>query len=75
MPKYHFSIGNSSEGAIGLSARVTGSSREDALATLLDSLQEAHDISPDDPFVDYINVYINHEAITVEDINEVEGDE
>lgn len=77
MPKsYHFSLGDSTTGPIGLCARVTADSPEVALAGLREALGDEHTIrlSAEDTAagVEYIEVYFNHKAITVADIDEDE---
>ena len=72
---YHFDLGNSADGPIGFCARVTASSPDEALAALKDALPEDIQLSTswEDVArgVEYIEVYLNHAAITVDDIDEV----
>lgn len=75
MPKtsYHFDIGNSSEGPIGLCARVTADSPEQALKLLKAALPEEIEVElvdGDDGHVEYINVYLNDDFISTKDIDE-----
>lgn len=70
---YHFSVGNSSEGPIGLCARVIADTPEDALAALCEALpEELLEVQNvrrcQRGQIEYINVYINELAITVDDI-------
>ena len=72
---YHFDLGNSSDGPIGFCARVTASSPEEALAALKDALPEDNQLSMSWADVargmEYMTVYLNPSAITVDDIDEV----
>ncbi len=73
--RYHFSLGNSTDGPVGFCAAVVAESEETALARLKTLLPDAHpadDFARDDMTEDeYIRVYFNDEAITVADIDEV----
>jgi hypothetical protein len=70
---YHFCLGNSTEGPVGFCARVNATSEEEAVELLKAKL-------PDSVFVqnysgdEYIEVYLNSEAITTSDIDEVDDD-
>lgn len=72
---YHFDLGNSSSGPIGFCARVTANSPEEALAALKDALPEDIQLSMAwgdvARGVEYMTVYLNPAAITVDDIDEV----
>lgn len=75
---YKFEIGNSTKGKLGLVARVNGDTPEEALTTLKELLFEEYDISkmlnwPSDG--QYVCVYTNYRAITVEDIDHSETEE
>lgn len=78
MPNYKFNIGNSGTGGIGLVGRVSGSTPELALATLQEVLKDALNsdgavrVRTNDPAVEYIDIYISPENITVENIDEVD---
>ena len=73
LKSYHFSAGDSSKGAIGICARITATSKKEAVALLKQALPEEERIRPyNDTGVDYINVYINESAITAKDIDEWE---
>jgi hypothetical protein len=70
---YHFDIGNSSTGPVGVCARVNADSPEQALTRLQDYLAaleeiELKRIAGAEPYIEYCNVYTGPENITVEDI-------
>lgn len=74
---YHFSLGNSSEGPIGYAGRVIATSRQEAIQILKDSLPESVTIpashSPaNGRYIEYLEVYLNPEAISEADIDEEE---
>lgn len=74
---FHFDMGDSTRGPVGVCARVVARSRERALEILKASLPETIEISietdhkllKDDERVEYINVYMNGAAITTKDSN------
>jgi hypothetical protein len=83
MKSYHFNLGDSDDGPIGLCVRVTAASKKKALEALRRVLwenfpdQEVHvdvrDSSggiPDN--IEYVNVYLNPDKITERDIDEWE---
>jgi hypothetical protein len=83
MPKklktYHFDVGDSSEGPVGFCARVYATSKKEALAILKDVVSSNNDvelthnlISSQQQSVEYLNVYLNADAITLADIDEVD---
>lgn len=81
MKSYHFDVGNSSTGPIGLCARITANSPEEALEILKDHLpveglmiadDKWSDAGPGTPHVEYIQAYFNDAAITVKDIDDEE---
>jgi hypothetical protein len=75
MKSFHFDLGNSSEGPVGFCAVVKARTREDALALLKEALPSEQLVS--DPYADadergeveYIQVYFNENAVTVDDID------
>ena len=68
---YHFCLGNSTEGPVGYCARVDATSKEEAVELLKARLPNSVLVS--DSFGDeYIEVYLNIEAITKSDIDEVD---
>lgn len=80
LKSYHFDLGNSSTGSIGMCARVKANSAEAALASLKKALETLHGIElkanfdiPDE--IEYLNVYTNPEMITPNDIDEEEDTE
>lgn len=69
--EFHFSVGDSTEGHVGLCAVIVAHSHQEALDTLLERLPELVEV--DTQGDDYINVYINPSAFTVDDIVHVDG--
>lgn len=87
MNSYHFDIGNSDDGPVGICARVTAESEADALHRLkmaIDAMGGIHGVSSfyddctDDaslcpwPGIEYIRVYIKPDNITADMIDEFE---
>lgn len=76
MKSYHFDLGDSTDGPVGLCARVEARSKAEAVALLRDLLPEELPVATGHPRVDYVNVYINTDAITETAIDQVDsGDE
>lgn len=75
LKSYHIDVGNSTEGHIGLCARVKAHSKQEAIDKLKDALVEelqiANDLNGDDD-IEYVNVYLNPEAFKVKDIDDEE---
>ena len=68
---YHFSLGNSNEGPVGYCARVDAISEDEAVELLKARLPDSVMVS--DSFGnEYIEVYLNIEAIPKSDIDEVD---
>lgn len=73
---YHFSVGNSTHGHIGLCARVTAETEGDALKKLLEGLPDSFLIPVDRRNgVEYIEVYLNTERFSIADIDESDPEE
>ena len=73
MFSFHFDVGDSSNGPIGLCARVVAATRQAALQKVRNALPELVEIpTPDHPDVEYIHVYLNADAITVKHIDDRE---
>ena len=78
MNSYLFSIGNSTDGPIGFCARVAAPTAERALTQLRKALwdhypnQAIADIAV--PGLEYCTIYVNPDAITIKDIEEVCAD-
>jgi len=78
MTRYHFSLGNSTEGPIGFCAVVDGASRTEATAKLKRALRNisgpSGDLGVSDPNrnVEYLNVYFNPTVIGLSDIDGAE---
>ena len=76
---YHFSLGNSSDGPVGFCARITATSKKEAVERLKEALPEDISVDLDSAAggklgVGYIQVYINPDAITAKDIDEVDDE-
>jgi hypothetical protein len=65
---FHFSLGDSSDGPIGFCANIEAESPEKALEILRERLPGASEISGDGQ--EYITVYFNGDAVTVDDIDD-----
>ena len=72
MKRYHFSLGNSSEGPIGFCAAVTANSRKQAVKILRDALpvEVNPHVGDGDQRIEYVEVYFNADAITEANIDE-----
>lgn len=78
MPKsrFHFSLGDTTDGPVGFCAAVDANTEAEALEKLKASLPESYPLEPvadQDKDIDYIRVYFNPDKITVADIDEEEG--
>jgi hypothetical protein len=69
--EYHFDVGNSNEGPLGLCAVVQATSQEEALAILRDSLPEIIEVRCADRRVVYLHVYTNELHIGIGDIDAI----
>lgn len=69
---FHFDIGNSNEGPIGMCARIQAKTRSEALELLRDALGDYAEISSAAGPIEYIHVYFNGEAIDESDIDDWE---
>ena len=73
---YHFCLGNSTEGPVGCCARVNATSEEEAVELLKARLPDSVMVqgSGGNEYLgnEYIEVYLNIEAITKSDIDEVD---
>ncbi len=75
MKSYHFDVGNSTAGAIGLCARVTATSKAAAVHILRDNLPEeieAVSFCEEPGKIEYLNIYINPEMVTIKNIDIVD---
>ena len=70
---YHFCLGNSNDGPVGYCARVDATSKEEAVELLKAKLPDSVMV-PCYGVNEYIEVYLNIEAITKSDIDEVDDD-
>lgn len=83
--EYNFSLGNSTHGPVGFTARVVATSPEEALEILKTALPEGinlpidvelplapHQLDPNERGVVYITAYFNPEAVTLNDITDSE---
>jgi len=76
MPKYHFSLGDSNEGAVGMCGIVRAKSKEEAVEILREALPTQVDIPicEEEHRIEYFNLYINPKSIHVSDIDDEEDD-
>jgi hypothetical protein len=68
-------MGDSGKGPVGMCARVKADSKEEALVNLRAALLQLDETIPLDVCghdVQYINVYLNPEALTINDIYDTE---
>ena len=73
MTEYHFDLGNSTHGPIGMCAKVRASSKEKALAILQASLPDEIEVPfLSDEEIVYVQVYISANNITTADIDDEE---
>ncbi len=76
MRDFHFSVGDSTTGAVGLCARVRAETKQQAIAKLRGALERsvgAFDEVPlrtQHPDIEYINVYVSPRNIHGSDIDE-----
>jgi hypothetical protein len=75
MKSYHFDLGNSNEGPIGMCARVLAKDKTEAVQKLHAALGEYAEISSASGAIEYIHVYFNAEAIDESDIDDWEDEE
>lgn len=75
MKSFHFDVGNSNDGPIGMCARVQAETPEQALELLKAYLPEEVEVDGNTPGVEYVRVYINDANITVKDVTETEADD
>lgn len=68
---YHFDIGNSTSGLLGLCAVIRATSPREALEILKANLPEEVMISGETEDVGYIQVYLNDQAIQESDVTEI----
>ena len=67
MKRYHFSLGNSKDGPIGYCAAVRAESQEEAVEILKQALLVGK-VFIDHPAVEHVEVYLNADAVTTDDI-------
>lgn len=79
LKSYHFSLGNSSTGPIGYCARLSAHSKKEAVEILKRvialevEVPRCSDKDSDNARVEYIEAYLNEEAIKESDIDEVDA--
>lgn len=81
MKRFHFSLGNSSKGPIGFCATVTAEDMNDAVKKLKAAVawlgeldgKKASGMGAEHPDVDYLQIYLNANAITCRSIDDEEG--
>ena len=76
MTRYHFGVGDSTDGPIGFCAEVFAQSDEEALQILKDNLPEELEVplGMDGDGVGYIRIYFNDANVVLDDIDEEEED-
>jgi len=73
MKRFHFDLGNSNTGPVGLSAVVYADTPEAAVAILRENLLDQVKADTEDgDAVAYAHVYVNPDNITIADIDEAE---
>lgn len=76
---YHFDLGNSNQGPLGMCARITAHSKEEALARLREltdgSTTDGYTVSLLDEGGEYIHIYVNSDNFSTDDIDEWEDEE
>lgn len=75
MKSYHFDIGNSNDGPLGMCARISANSREEALERLRGKLEFVDQVLVEDTDDEYIALYVNEQAIVLDDIDDWEEEE
>ncbi len=79
LKSFLISAGNSSVGAIGFCARVKARSKKEAIEIakeqLPDCLEDLHKEFDLDDEIEYFNVYVNTDALTVKDIEDGETED
>ena len=76
MTSYHFDFGNSTNGPIGMCARVKAKNKKDALKILqerLDKFVNEVEIVRDQGQIEYVCIYLSPENMTVQHIDQVSG--
>lgn len=77
LKSFHFDAGDSTKGPIGLCARVLATSKEEAVQILKAAMPDEVELKTfcteeTKPRVEYLNVYINQNAFSAKDIDDVE---
>lgn len=75
LTSYHFNVGCSLPGPLGLCGRIKARGQKEALAILQEELPETIEVSSNHAAVEYIHIYTNSEALKVTDISELEETE
>ena len=75
MPRFHFDLGDSTHGPIGLAAAVHARTEREALERLKSHLPEELSVNcGKDDGIEYVRVYFNERAVTLTAIDEIEPD-
>jgi hypothetical protein len=76
LKSFHFDVGDSTKGPIGMCGRVRAKSKKEALGILKrvlpDELQIARYCGAEGDEIEYVNVYFDTENIKLEDIGDAE---
>jgi len=80
VPCFKFEFGNSTVGPLGMVARVTAPDKATALRLLQERIENAYpgqdvNLHLGDAPVEYVNVYVNAEAMTLDDIDDDETED
>lgn len=79
LKSYHFSLGNSSVGPIGYCARLSAHSKKEAVELLKRAIPlelevpKVSDSDNDNARIEYIEAYLNEDAIKESDIDEIDA--
>jgi hypothetical protein len=74
---FHFDCGNSSKGTVGFCGRIRAHSKEEALEIMKRVLPDEQKLDPvgdddDNAAVEYLEAYLNADAIKIKNIDDVE---
>lgn len=80
LKSFHFDVGDSTKGPIGLCARVLAHTEEEAVEILKAAMPDEVELKTfceeeNKPRIEYLNLYINPNAFSTKDIDDVEDSE
>ena len=70
MPRFRIDCGNSSVGPVGFVAVVHAETKEKALEIFRKDITDTVEVETTDDNIDYFNVYLNGDGISIEDVEE-----